>query len=430
MSTVDFWVVFFENTQYYFFITVVVFSFMFLMSRVFRISVFHPTFFYVFFNYQFALIAVLYLSGLGYISLYLSNYFYYSQAAFWIGFLFFYIIAYTVTVLKEKGSAPVPYVFSVSNGFFITYKVSFFIYLLCTLTTYLLFGIPLLAESKWSVYSSIPLAGLIGRVGKVSAVFVLVCFFVKFLNFNRFSLFDKSVIFYMVLSGVLSGAKVFFLKYFFILYLMFWLAGYKLSKKTIYRSMVFFVFSFFLILVGVYFHQLITNDVKVNPLFLILQRLAMSGDLQIMTYPDGLIDTLNYGETLSSILFYELKGFFSVFGIDIAGPAIGSKIMKYHFPNMVANIGPASTFETFFYVYFESISLFLCFFVGGAIGFITKYKFKIKNEAFLIFYILIALGIYTLIYNPQVWISETIFNVVYFLFFYSFIKLRLALYAK
>lgn len=299
---------------------------------------------------------------------------------------------------------------------------------------------PALAESKWSVYSSIPLAGVIGRILSVLPFFILVCLFLSYIYRGRIMRFDYFVGVSLVLLGALGGSKIFFLKYFFILYL----AYFGISKVVSavgsidYINMVknkwilYFVgiVSLLLVFILVYFHQLYTRSLSLNPVILVLERLVMSGDLQALGFPNSVVDSINHGEDLFSIIFYELKGFLSVLGFTIVGNSIGLKVMQEVYPHWDVNVGPASTFDVFFYVYFKNISLFLCFIVGAFVGLISTLRIRFKSEFQLIAYVIFVFGGYTIIYNPQIWLSDTIFNFIFFFCFYIFIKFWGVVYEK
>ncbi|WP_313507037.1 hypothetical protein [Stutzerimonas nitrititolerans] len=436
MTKPEFWAVFSDHPGLYIWIVAVILFLSFCLTRVLRISLFHPATFYLFFNYQFALIAVVYLSFLGYIEAYLYGYFYFSQLFFWIGFIFFYIVSAFLSRARVKGEGG----FKLSRGFRIAYNYSFYSYLFVSIFSFGMFGVPALADSKWSVYAAIPLAGVIGRVISALPYFIVVCLSVSYLNFGRLKRFDFFVLFVLILFGALGGSKVFFLKLFFIAFLVFFnldrpllparnLASGRVSKKG---SILFLgaIACFLLVSILVYYHQLATRSVSENPFMLIVQRLVMSGDLQIMTLPNSVIERLNYGESLVSIVFYELKGLLAVLGVLIEGRSLGVKTMVEHYPSWEANIGPASTFDVFFYVYFKQIAYLTCFVVGALVGFLSAFKVRARNESELILYVILVCGVYVLIYNPQIWISETIFNLTFFMLFYLLVKLRVALNGK
>lgn len=429
MTKPEFWEIFFLNSELYIVIAFGVFSLSFIFFKLLGKSVYHPVLFYIFFNYQFALVAVIFLDRLGYIDDQLSSYFYWAQICFWLGFF----IVCIMNGVFSRPSCQEAFVFQPSRGFRFAYKYSFQFYLFLSVLSFLLFGFPAFTESKWSVYSSIPLAGIIGRILTVLPYFIIVCLVVTYVALGRFRNFDLLVLFFLLLFGLLSGSKIFFLKYFFIAYLAYVaLLGFanKVNAASSFSRHKFFIVlgflaSFILVGVVVYYHQLYTRSVSANPFILILQRLIMSGDMQILVLPNAVVENLNYGEGVFSIIFYELKGFLSFLGFNISGPSIGIKAMIEHYPDWHVNIGPASTFDIFSYVYFKDFALLFCFFVGVFIGYITVFRLNPRNEAFLILQIMLIVGGYTLVYNPQIWVSETVFNLIFFFAFYFFIKIRL-----
>ncbi|MEZ9596450.1 O-antigen polymerase, partial [Shewanella sp. 10N.261.52.F9] len=403
MSKLDFWLLFFDNPYLYYSVLFSVMFLSFILLKLCRFEYFHPVVFFVFFNYQFALVGVIYLDILGYIESKYAYYFYMVQALFWIGFFFSIFIVSRLSVDRIDRFNSIG--FNCSTGFNFSYKLSCYIYIFSILVTYIAFGIPLFENSKWSVFSSIPLAGIIGRLGSSTYIFIIVFITIKVIRKIKLSYFDKFIIFILLVTGLLSGSKMFFLSYFFIYYLVHFLFGIRLDrekvKKVLFLSTLFFV----VVLGGVFFNQLYTNGTTVNPLQLVVQRLAMSGDMQILSLPNGYVDQLYNGEDILSILFFELKGLFSIFGVQLTGPSLGVKVMHIHYPYLKDNIGPSSTFDIFNYVYFNYFSYVISIFIGIFVGFFAKYRPRLKNEAHLIFYTIIAIGAYTLIYNPQIWIS-------------------------
>jgi hypothetical protein len=437
MTKPEFWVVFMGNPGLYLWIAVIVFSLSFSAAKILRISILHPVVFFLFFNYQFALIAVIYLAKLGYIDPRIYNYFYLSQLSFWLGFILFYSISKSISGVRKKSDL----MFNPSRGFAVTYKYSLFLYTMLSLVSLFFFGAPAFAESKWSVYSGVPFAGVIGRILSVLPYFIVVCLSVSYLALGRFKRFDFIAIFSLIFFGALGGSKIFFLDLFFIAFLVYFNLNQKFVAVT--RGSAYFVMAkkklilflgaalcFLVVSALVYYHQLATRSVVTNPFLLIAQRLVMSGDLQIMVYPNAIIEMLNHGESFVSVVFYELKGLLALLGVMVEGSSLGIKTMIEHYPSWTANVGPASTFDVFFYVYSKQVSLLMSLLVGAFIGFISAFKVRVRNEAGLMLYVIVVYGGYVLIYNPQVWISESIFNILFFLFFYLIVKFRVSLNAR
>lgn len=125
MSHSEFWDVFYTNFNTYISISLFVFISSFSLFKLLRFSVFHPVVFYLFFNYQFALIAVIFLDWLGYIDKDLSFYFYSSQVSFWFGFVIIYLFNNLYTNSSRQNIS----VFHPSSTLSLTYRISFYFYL-------------------------------------------------------------------------------------------------------------------------------------------------------------------------------------------------------------------------------------------------------------------------------------------------------------
>ncbi|MFA0221888.1 hypothetical protein AB4476_20960 [Vibrio splendidus] len=425
MNKLEFWNIYYNNAEVYTLITLLILTISLILAKILRFSVYHPVVFYFFFNFQFALIGVIFLDYLGLIDKSLSLYFYSVEIVFFLGLLFSIFCIYLGKVIgvgsNLNNESNILNVKTSKLG----YEICTLVYTLSLIVTYISFGIPLFSESKWSVFASIPLAGVIGRLGVSAHILILVYLSIKFVKKESFNRIDKLNIIVLLISGLLSGKKMFFLDYFFIFFITTYFVGYTIPKE--YRKRIFVYFSIISLLVvgSVYLNQLIMNGIESNPFELVIKRFAMSGDAQILSMPNGIINNLYYGESFVDIIFYEIKGIFSILGVYLDGPSLGVKMMKIHYPYLESNTGPASTFDIFYYVYFRDFSYVLALFSGLVIGFFSKFKPRVNGEFALIFWVVISFNSYTLIYNPQVFISNIIFNLVFLLLFWMSIKIRI-----
>ncbi|MEZ9522407.1 hypothetical protein AB4155_23100 [Vibrio splendidus] len=425
MSKLEFWNIYYNNSEVYLLILVFVMLLSLFLARALKFSVYHPIIFYFFFNYQFALVGVIFLHYLEFIDNDLANYFYFTEGIFLFGFMFSIFILNLAKKISYNCKGSTTYSLIDKDFSKLGYETCTLIYFLSLIITYTSFGIPLFSESKWSVFASIPLAGVIGRLGASAYILVIVYLSVKFIRNENFKRIDKFNIMILLVSGLLSAKKMFFLDYFYIFFITSYFLGYQISKKHTKKIIFYFTIISFFVLGTVYLNQLVMNGMETNPFELIIKRFAMSGDAQILSMPHMIIDYLNAGEDLLSIIFYELKGLFSIAGVYLDGPSLGVKMMRLHHPYLESNIGPASTFDVFYYVYFKDISYVLSLFTGIIIGFISVYKPRISGEFELIFWVVIIFNAYTLIYNPQVFVSNIIFNLMFLLLFWLFLKLGL-----
>ncbi|GMM89469.1 O-antigen polymerase [Vibrio fortis] len=425
MNKLEFWNIYYNNAEVYTIITLLVLTTSLIIAKTLRFSVYHPVVFYFFFNFQFALIGVIFLDYLGLIENSLSLYFYSVELVFFLGLLFSIFFIYLGKIIGVRSNLNNEInALNVKNSK-LGYEICTLVYILSLIITYISFGIPLFSESKWSVFASIPLAGVIGRLGVSAHILILVYLSIKFVKNENFNRLDKLNIVVLLISGLLSGKKMFFLDYFFIFFITTYYLGYTISKEYIKKIVFYFSIISLLVMGSVYLNQLVMNGIESNPFELVIKRFAMSGDAQILSLPNGIINNLYYGESFIDIIFYEIKGLFSVLGIHLDGPSLGVKMMKIHYPYLESNTGPASTFDIFYYVYFRDFSYILALFTGLFIGFFAKFKPRVNGEFSLIFWVVLSFNSYTLIYNPQIFISNLIFNLVFLLLFWMSIKIRI-----
>ncbi|MEZ9652841.1 O-antigen polymerase [Vibrio lentus] len=425
MSKFEFWTIYYNNAELYTFISLIVITTSLLIAKTLRFSVYHPLIFYFFFNFQFALIGVIFLDYLRLIDESLALYFYSAEFVFFLGLLFSIFIIYLWRIISSGNDLKIGS--NILNLSFskLGYEICTSVYILSLIVTYISFGIPLFSESKWSVFASIPLAGVIGRLGTSAYIIIIVYLSVKFVKNETFNKLDKLNIIVLLISGLLSAKKMFFLDYFYIFFITTYYVGYTIPKEYGKKIITYFSIITFFVVGSVYLNQLIMNGIESNPFELVIKRFAMSGDAQILSMPNGIINNLNYGEGFLSIVFYELKGLFSILGVYLDGPSLGVKMMKIHHPYLESNIGPASTFDVFYYVYFRDFSYILALFTGLVIGFFSIFKPRVNGEFALIFWVVISFNSYTLIYNPQIFISNLVFNLIFLLLFWMSIKIRI-----
>lgn len=410
----EFLPILFENFWAYISIWASVFIVLSLIILKFTKSVIDPLYFSYAFNYSFAICAVIFLFFIGLVSVNLLVYFALAQILFVIGFVSFR------PMLENKR-----YVLASDEGFIaFSYYCLSLVLVAFTAITYLYFGIPVLESSRWELYNEIPGAGLIGRTIDVSEFFIIFWLTVKALSSeSRLTLFDRFMIVVLLVTAVLSGSKMTILTYLFISYASYLFASnVRPLKKLKFNGMVLVavVSAISLALIISYLHQLYVNDVRLNPIFLILGRLVMSGDLQIMAYPNNVLANINSSGGLLDIFFHDFKGILRIIGIDDEAKSLGLEVMHYHYPHLVdLNMGPASTFETFYFFHFGFWpGLAFSLLSGLILGFSYFRRGKVrsyKEAAFGAYGFLCAL---TIILNPQIALGKFAFFAISFIFVY------------
>ena len=415
MQKLNFWIIFSEYYFAYLCIFTAVASVLYLSIRPLLISVYHILFLYYYCAYIFILTAVIFLYKLNYISIELLIYTIITQIVFVCGLY--------VTKFYYRRHKKIIYR---SDDVFIDYSyyVSASIFLVFTIITYSFFGFPILEPSRWELYQSIPGAGIIGRFIETSKSIIVFALTYKYTTCNsKFKIFDKLVVFFLILSAFMAGSKIAFFEMMIYSYVAYCYIKYhaivvrkvQVSTKLLLIIMVGICASLFV----TYINQLYVNNIKSNAFLLILDRLVMTADLQIMSFPDNLI--VNLQPSINSVfeaIFFDFKTLFQIVGINFNGRSLGLDVMYHHHPDLdgVVKIGPASTFETFYIYYFGAYwGVFLSFVSGVVLGALIFNFRPIQYMRYELLKYIILINMMLIIFNPQVALGKAFFSLIYFI---------------
>ncbi len=385
MDSVSYFKLVFNNWDL-FFISIVITSFVYYLAyKRYFISILDPFSFAIFFSgMAVAVPTFLFLVDQVSVKLYLS--FLLTQISFLIGFNF-------IKPLKINFNTKIHF-----NGNEIRFAkwlfiVVGFIQISLQLISYKIFGIPVFSESRLAIYGeSGGINNLIKRLLDVNFkcyIFLTIYFFYFKNKKIGLKIFTRLSVFIILVFSILSGSKGAFLTFgnaFFIysLYALRWgdLSSFFLIKKFILK------FGIFALLAAIVVIMLSEKDA--NPFYFLLFRIAQSGDVYFMAYPNDIIDkvpTVNWFIALFSSPL-------SLTGIiprsSVPGP-IGFFLMNYHEP-LVEFRGPNPRMNVFSYIYFGIIySPIYCMIIGVLASFIRNrlYTLLPKNIIGCLIYFLL-----------------------------------------
>jgi len=350
----EFWILIFSDYQSYILITIISLILLYVILQKIFHSIFHPFFFYYILIFGFCISGVTYLFYKEKITEFYFFYYISAQLLFIIGLYigkYFlgkkYKYSYRTTSVKEHSD--------------FIYYLTVLAFILFQLITYIFFGIPVFAASRWETYNSLAGAGIIGRIIEVSRFIVIFFLVYKFsLIKNKKTIFDYFTLAFLVITGFLTGSKMSILEFFFIAYISYYTliySGYNLRIYTFNfkRLFLYGLVIMFASLFTVYINQLFVNNTSVNPLLLLSGRFVASPDLQIMTYPNDILTSLYSEHSFLEIIFLDLKTLFNKIGFSFTHSSLGVEAFYYHYPYLKGelNSGPLHIMRHFFYIILE-----------------------------------------------------------------------------
>lgn len=421
MTKEEFWILIFSDYLSYVIITITTFLLLYIVLKKIFKTIFHPFFFYYVMIFGFCISGVVFLYFKNEINEYYLFYYLLSQILFICGI---YIGKYFI---GKKHIYKVRKVSIKEHSDFVFY-VAFFLYFILNIITYIYFGLPVLEASRWETYKDVSGGGIIGRIIEATKIFVIFFLVGKFFIVNcKKRKVDYFILTFLILTGFLSGSKMTILEFIFIgffAYVSLYYSGIEMktiklnAKKILQITVIVFAASLF----TVYINQYVVNNTSVNPFLLLFGRFIASPDLQIMTYPNNILEKIYVQHSFLEIIFLDIKTLFSIIGIYFENPSLGLKAFYYQYPYLegVVNMGPTSYFETFYLYHFGFyfgliFSLLTGIFIGNQV---FKYSSYITMQKNLLQTGLAYLSI-ILISNPQVYIGKIIGFILIYIFIYS-----------
>ena len=245
------------------------------------------------------------------------------------------------------------------------------------LFSYRIFGVPLLAESRLSIYGeSGGINNLLKRILDVTLqchVFITIFFiFLKKKSFY-FKIFTNISIVLLLLFSVLSGSKAAFMS-FGLAFFIYALYSVRWGDTSLYFTIKRFLPRFGVIALSVAILVIMLSEPGANPIGFLLLRISMSGDIYFMAYPNNIIDLIPKVHWFVA-LFGGPLSLLEIIPRSIIPEPMGYFINKYHNPGIEFK-GPNARMNVFSYVYFGIIySPLYCFVIGSILSFFRNRLF-------------------------------------------------------
>ena len=245
------------------------------------------------------------------------------------------------------------------------------------LLSYYLFEIPIFAESRITVYGESGGYGQIfNRILNITypcSILLTIYFIIKGQGFiKKYALINIIVLLiFTVLKGAKSGFMIFATSFFiYSMYSTRW-GNVKFYNNLKKYSLKFLLFASLIAVLVI----LISNPSD-NPLFFLLIRLGMSGDIYYMTYPNDIIELIPKSSNWVLNLFSGPLSSFGFVDRSLVPEPMGFFLSDYHTSGVITNRGPNARMSAFAYVYIGYFSSFLySFFIGFIFSYIRNILF-------------------------------------------------------
>ena len=372
MNSFEYFNLVFENSFLYLVSVVIVFFVYYILFRKYYISILDPLT-YTFFFSSMAITVPVFLFLMDEINTRIFLSFLITQLSFFIGFrVFSPIVVKTLTNKKKQ----------INKGNEIIFAKWFFIIIGLTtislqLFSYKLFGIPLFSESRLAIYGeSGGINNLLKRIIEIAlqCYIFLTIFFIYYKNKNFvFKIYTNVSVLILIIFSFLSGSKGAFIS-FGLAFFIYALYAIRWGDTTIINKIKKFTLRFGIVAVFLAFMVILFSENSSNPFSFILLRIAQSGDVYYMAYPNEVIDRIPSSNWFISLFASPL----SLLGIiprsEVPYP-MGFSLMEYH-NSGVEFKGPNARMNVFSYVYFGIIySPIYCFIIGVVLSFFRNRLF-------------------------------------------------------
>lgn len=251
--------------------------------------------------------------------------------------------------------------------------------ILLQLFSYKVFGIPLFAESRLSIYGeSGGISNLLKRILEVTSqshIFLTIFFLYQKEKKVGLSIFTTLSIGFIIIFSVLSGSKGAFVTFglaFFIyaLYALRW------GDVRIFSLIKVFIYKFGVVAVILALVVISLAENSSNPFLFILLRIGQSGDVYYMAYPNDIIDKIPKMNWFIA-LFASPLSLLRIIPREMVPEPMGFFLMKYHNPEVEFK-GPNPRMNVFSYVYFGIFtSPIYCFLIGVITSFFRNKLFTL-----------------------------------------------------
>lgn len=382
MSYESFLLIFYSNLDLFIITWIITVSLYFLIFKRYIYSIIDPLFFHTILSSSgFSIIISLY--KLGYIDSYYLYDFLITQTFFILGF---YIFKPIIKVRKVQNLMYDLNPINISIFHKTLYVISGLTFIVTNYALYALKGIPLLMESRLEV-------GIGGYGIFLATLDVTITIMLAFISLKIFVLKKKlnsidffflaNILIYIILSGSRSGIlKFLFITFYILLFI------YVKRQILLKISKLNFIFLIsFAIFLSTFLFYLTT---KQNPLFSLLFRILMTGDIYMMAYVNDNINIIE-GNFFSHIMGPVLAGF-KIIPWDEVPKSIGQQLFNHIYQTDLP-AGPNARMNIIALKFFGDFSFLYSFMIGLGISFIRNrsiYMFK-DDSLGLLMYLFLSL---------------------------------------
>lgn len=279
----------------------------------------------------------------------------------------------------------------------ILFILSSFLYISAQIYSYWQKGLPLLAESRLSIFYD---QGFIGSMlnkiiapSRIIAATLSIHFLITAKRHFRY--FSYLILSICILFSIPAGAKSNFLDLIFILFAYALFANKYLphNKLAIVNKLLVYVFIFsviFAFIIILYYHHLS------NPLYYMILRLVQSGDTYFYAYPNDVISQV----TKANIIVALFPGFAKFFGVINPNntPSLGIELFRI-VNDVNALDGPNARHNVFGLAYLGPYwSVLYSFILGTILGFVRSGLFRLLPATALsaVIYVVLFITLYSI----------------------------------
>ncbi|MDX6747669.1 O-antigen polymerase [Polaribacter sp. PL03] len=269
-----------------------------------------------------------------------------SEALFWIGY---FLLAKKKIEFSQ---------YSIINDSGVGYRLFWIFFILNVIThllTYVLFGIPLFAESRLTTFSNSGGWGILSHISRFASFYSLVYVFFLYFNKPKSIIILILVLFTSIIFSLLSGSKSSILEIFF----AFFIYKYFYEKSSIslssLKKFIPFVILFPILMIG---FQHGGRGTLLDSLTSFFFRLLANGDVYWLGFSNDVIDNINI-EKPFTFLFSRILGPFRIIDSSTIPPPIGAQLFWLNYPHEEGVMkGPNTRLPVLNWVLFRWFGLF------------------------------------------------------------------------
>lgn len=382
MNNYDFYFLFYNNIGLFFGIFLIISLVYFLFFKRYVISIIDPLFYAIFFSIWSATVPC-FLYALDRISLYYFSSFLLCQFAFLFGFILVspikvnrYLSSNSTINFIQLGGQKLRFakwLFLIIGTLMVTSQ----------LFSYWKYGIPIFAESRLGIYTD---ATGLGKILKRIIDVIYIPFIVLNIFFISqkqkgvyFSFFTYFFCFFAFMFTILVGSKSSFLIFVFTFF-NYSLYSLKWDNTYFFTRIKKYTFKLSLISVIIALIIIVFTEKTENPFSFLIARLAQSGDIFYMSYPNAMIESIPKNENWVINIFGSPLRLLGLISESEIPKSMGFFLMEFHHPEVILK-GPNARMNVFSYVFLGyGWSILYCFIIGFLASLIRNYLFKTLNS--------------------------------------------------